>query len=293
MTGAAGFLGSHLVERLVSDGHRVTGLDDLSSGRLANLSVARKTKGLFFHRFDVTEPELEDVLARERPEVVCHLASSRTVDALRDATVGVVGTLNLLQAAVRTDVQRVLLAVDATAIYAPATKPVSERAGLAPGTSFGATQLAAEAHVETHERRYGLPAVVLRLGALYGPRQQRGVVAQLSRAMLGGDAGTLYGDGSAVRDLVHVEDVVDAFLRCLGGKGDGRRLNIGTGVGTSMRALHSLMAESAQVPDAPGFAPPRPGETPGIVLDSGAARRALGWEAETALPDGLAQLLRR
>lgn len=291
VTGAAGFVGSHLVDRLVADGHRVAGLDDLSGGRLRNLSDARKVKGLSFHKFDITEPELEDVLAREHPDVVFHLAAARGAGAEREALVNVVATARLMQASARTTVQRLVLASDATAVYAPARKPVSERAGLGPLTAFGASKAAAETYVESLSRALGLPAVVLRLGSVYGPRAQRGVVAAFQASMASGRPGTVFGDGSVRRDLVHVDDVVDALLRCAGGKADGRRLNIGSGVGTSVRELHALMAGLTGVADAPEFAPARAGEPATVVVESAAARRALGWETTTTLDSGLARLL--
>lgn len=288
VTGAAGFIGSHLVDRLVADGHRVTGLDDLTAGRLGNLSDARRAKGLYFHKFDITEPELEDVLAREHPEVVFHLAALR---GSREVEVGVLGTVNLLRACTRTEVQRVVLTSDATAVYAAARKPISERAGLGPTSGFGAAKVAAETYAETFQRSHGLPAVVLRLGTVYGVRDQRGVVACFAKAMARGRTATIFGDGAQTRDLVHVEDVVDALVRCLGGKADGRRLNIGSGAATSVRSLHTTMAGLAGVPDAPDFAASRPLDLQGIALESSAARRALGWETTTALEDGLAELL--
>jgi UDP-glucose 4-epimerase len=291
VTGAAGFIGSHLVDRLVADGHRVTGLDDLSAGRLANLAEARRTKGLSFHKFDVTESNLEDVIAREHPEVVFHLAALRSTDHQREAEVGVLGTANLLHACARSEVQRVVFTSDATAVYAPARRAISERAGVTPGTSFGAGKVAAESFVEAYQRQHGLRGVVLRLGTVYGPRQQRGVVAAFARAMSKGHPATVHGDGSTRRDLVHVDDVVDALLRCVGGKADGRRLNIGSGEATSVRDLHRAMAAIAGVPDAPDYAPSRTGELPSIALDSASARRALGWETTTSLGDGLKDLL--
>ena len=287
VTGAAGFLGSHLVERLVVDGHRVTAIDDLSGGRLANLTEARKHKGLHIHRFDITERDLRDVVVRESPEVVCHLAVRRSPDAVADALVNVAGTANLMQGCLAAGVERVILASDATAVYAPATRPVSERAGLGPLTAFGASKLAAEGYLESS----GVPGVVLRFASLYGPRRLTGVVASFARSMARATPATVYGDGTAARDLLHVEDAVDAVLRCLGGKADGRRLNIGTGEAITVRRLHTELAALAGAPDAPEFAAARPGEVDRIAVDSGSARRALGWESTVALVDGLAETL--
>jgi UDP-glucose 4-epimerase len=195
------------------------------------------------------------------------------------------GTVNLLHACRRAGVERLILASDATAVYAPAAQAVSERAGVAPLTPFGASKAAAETYAES----FGVPAVVLRLASLYGPRRRTGVVARFTSSMVRGTPGTVYGDGTAARDLLHVEDAVDAFLRCLGGRADGRRLNVGTGVSTTVRALHSQLAALARVADAPSFAASRPGEPQHVALDSGSARRALGWEPSWRLEDGLAE----
>jgi len=287
ITGGAGFLGSHLAERLVADGHRVTAVDDLSTGRLGNLTEARKSKGLYVHRFDITEPGLRELIVREQPEVVCHLAARRSADPVRDAAVNVGGTVNLLEACIAGHVDRVLLASDGAAVYAPAAKPVTERAGVAPRSPYGASKVAAESYLQS----YGIGGAVLRLGTLYGTRSNGGVVARFANALTHSATGTVFGDGSTRRDLVHVDDAVDAFLRCLGGKADGRRLNIGSGTSTSVRRLHTLVARAAGAPDAPNYAAPRPGEAPFVALDSSGARRLLGWETTVALADGLREVV--
>lgn len=285
VTGASGFLGSHLTERLVADGHRVTGLDDLSGSRLGNLAAARRTKGLSFHNFDITEPELTPLLVREAPEVVCHLAVSRTADPVRDALVNAAGTANLVTAAAAAGAERIVLASDAAAVYAPTKARVTERAGVAPVLPFGASKVAAESYVQSSP----LASVVLRLGGVYGARSRRGVVAAFAQAATAGRAGTVTGTGPC--DLLHVDDAVDAFLRCLGGRADGRRLNIGTGSGISPRALHTRISGLAKAPDAPEFGPAAVGVLPPLLVDSGSARRALGWEPAVGLDAGLTRTL--
>lgn len=299
VTGAAGFIGSHLVDRLVADGHQVTGLDDLSTGKLARLAAARTHRGFRFHRFDITTPELFDVVAKERPDVVCHLAAQGDVrnsvaDPLHDARSNVLGTVNVLEACVRASVPRVVFASSGGTVYGePSSLPVTERAGVSPVSPVGAAKVAGETYLQAYRQLHGLAGVALRLGNVYGPRQDpggaAGVVAIFARALLDGTPTSVFGDGSSGRDYVYIDDVVDAFLRCLGGKGDGRRLNIGSGVATTVRALHTLVAEAAGAPDAPQFAPTRQGEVHEIALDSSAARRALGWEPAVGLADGLAR----
>lgn len=299
VTGAAGFIGSHLVDRLVADGHRVTGLDDLSTGKLANLADARRGKGFGFHRFDITSTDLLELVARDRPDVVCHLAAQMDVrrsvaDPLHDTRTNVLGTVNVLEACVRAGVPRVVFASSGGTVYGePPSLPVTERAALHPQSPYGAAKVAGETYLDAYRRLHGLQGVALRLGNVYGPRQdphgEAGVVAIFARTLLAGKTARIFGDGSSSRDYVHVQDVVDAFLRCLGGKGDGRRLNVGSGVQTTVRELHALVAKAAGVADAPEFAPVRPGELQAIALDSGAARRALGWEPSADLAEGIAE----
>jgi UDP-glucose 4-epimerase len=299
VTGAAGFIGSHLVDRLVADGHRVTGLDDLSTGRLDNLSAARKSKLFGFHRFDITSADLMTVVARDEPDVVLHLAAQMDVrksvaDPLHDTRTNVLGTVNVLEACVRNQVPRVVFASSGGTVYGtPPKLPATERMTLHPASPYGSAKAAAETYLAAYQRLHGLPGCSLRLGNVYGPRQdphgEAGVVSVFAGALVKGRPTTVFGDGTSSRDYVYVDDVVDAFVRCLGGKGDGRRLNIGSGVGTTVRQLHTLVARAVGSADAPEFAPSRPGELPAIALDSGQARRALGWEPVVGLEQGLAQ----
>jgi UDP-glucose 4-epimerase len=299
VTGAAGFIGSHLVDRLVADGHRVSGIDDLSTGKLANLSDARRNKLFDVHRFDITSPDLAALIARDQPDVVCHLAAQMDVrksvaDPLHDTRTNVLGTVNLLEACVKAGVARLVFASSGGTVYGqPSSLPVTERAGLHPESPYGAAKVAGETYLSAYQQLHGIKTVSLRLGNVYGPRQdphgEAGVVSIFARALISGQPTKVFGDGTSSRDYVHVDDVVDAFLRCLGGKGDGRRLNLGTGTPTTVRELHTMVAAAAGVVDAPSFAPSRPGELQAIALDSSAARRALGWEPAADLTEGIRQ----
>ncbi len=273
VTGAAGFLGSHLCERLVADGHDVVGLDDLSSGHLANLAAVRRRKGLSFHHFDVAAELVGELVARERPDVVVHLAPVLPV--------------HLLAACLA--VQARVLVGGSAEVYGVTRSPVTERHGSHPANLVGAHHAAVEAYVHAYVAR-GLRATTLRLTTVYGPRSG-GVVTAWAQALRRGRPTQVFGDGSAVRDLVHVEDVVDAFVRCLGGRADGRRLNVGTGVGTTVRALHAEVAAVVGAADAPEFTAPRVQDLGSVLVDPGGARRALGWEPTVGLREGLARTL--
>jgi UDP-glucose 4-epimerase len=301
VTGAAGFIGSTLVDRLVADGHDVAGLDDLSTGKLANLADARaankERKGAFsFVRASVTDDDLAGIVAKARPEVVCHLAAQIDVrksvaDPMRDATLNVLGTINVLSAAVAAGTRKVVFTSSGGSIYGTQTRlPVSERVRPAPESPYAAAKASGELYLHAFASMYGLEYTALALANVYGPRQdphgEAGVVAIFGTALLTGKPTKVFGDGLNTRDYVFVDDVVEAFTRALTA-GNGRRFNIGTGAQTTDRALHTVVAQAAGAPDDPAYAPARIGDARSIALDASAARAGLGWEPWTALPDGV------
>ena len=302
VTGAAGFIGSTLVDRLLAEGHEVVGLDDLSSGKLANLAGARavnkERRGAFsFVRMSVTDPELAGAVAQARPDVICHLAAQIDVrhsvaDPLRDATVNVLGTVNLLSAAVAARVRKVVFTSSGGSIYGTQTRlPVSERVRPAPESPYAASKASGELYLHAFASMYGLEYTSLALANVYGPRQdphgEAGVVAIFGTALLTGRPTKVFGDGGNTRDYVFVDDVVDAFVKACGPRGNGRRFNVGTGVQTTDRELHTLVAKAVGEADYPDHAPPRVGDARSIALDASAARAGLGWEPWTRIEDGV------
>lgn len=295
ITGAAGFIGSHLTDALVRDGHQVAAVDDLSSGSDANLAAA-VAGGAVFHRLDVTSPALVDLARRWAPEVICHLAAQISVQAsvaepLADGRVNVLGTINVLEAA-RAAGARKIVYTSTVAVYGiPAALPVSADAGLKPRSPYATSKLCGEIYLDTYRVLHGLDYTTLTLANVYGPRQraggEAGVVAIFADALLRGEPTRVFGDGTQCRDYVYVADVVDAYLRACGDRGNGRRFNIGTGVLTTDLELHSLVAELTGGPDKPVHAPPRPGDLPAMAVDPVPAGHGLGWYPATGLHDGV------
>jgi UDP-glucose 4-epimerase len=297
VTGGAGFIGSHLVDALVKRGDQVTVIDNLSSGRRENLATPTGEQAELVEA-DVTDaPLVTETVERQRPELVFHLAAQIDVrrsvtDPVYDLTVNVGGTLNLLEAARRTDA-RFVLASTGGAVYGEGSGlelPLDERAQCRPDAPYGQSKFAAEGYASLYGRLYGLKATALRLGNVYGPRQdpfgEAGVVAIFCGALLTDGTPRVFGDGHQTRDYVYVGDVVDAFLAAASSEATGV-YNVGTGVETSVLELGEVIGGVCERPFEPELAPPRPGEVRRIAIDSALAEAELGWSARTPLVDGL------
>ena len=297
VTGAAGFIGSNLVDRLLTDGHTVVGVDDLSSGRQFNLDGARAHGGFEFAEADIVSADLIGLLSDAKPEVVYHLAAQIDVrrsvaDPQFDATVNVIGAVRLAEAARRAAVRKVVNTSSGGAIYGvPENYPTNEVAPADPASPYGAAKMAAEIYLNTFRHLYGLDCTHIAPANVYGPRQEpqgeAGVVAVFTKALLAGEPTTVFGDGSNTRDYVFVDDVVDAFVRASGSAGSGQRFNVGTGVETSDRALHTVVAAVVGAPDEPHTAPARLGDVRRSCLDARKAELVLGWRTRVPLEDGV------
>ncbi|MGH2925024.1 MAG: NAD-dependent epimerase/dehydratase family protein [Solirubrobacterales bacterium] len=298
VTGGAGFIGSHLVDALVERGDEVAVIDDLSTGRRENLGGAL-TAGAELLEIDVGDADsVSRAFDERRPELIFHLAAQIDVrrsvaDPIYDLNVNVAGTLNLLEAARRSGAGRFLLASTGGAIYgegAGLELPLDETAACRPDAPYGQSKFAAEGYVSLYGRLHGLSGTALRLGNVYGPRQdplgEAGVVAIFCGALLGDGTPRVFGDGHQTRDYVYVRDVVAAFLAGAEAEATGT-YNVGTGVETTVLELGELIAGICEKPFEPEMAPPRPGEVQRIAIDSGRAASDLGWEARTPLADGL------
>jgi UDP-glucose 4-epimerase len=302
VTGGAGFIGSALVDRLVHDGHEVAVVDDTSTGRLENLADAFASGRVHHAGVDVAGPELAAAVAEARPEVVYHLAAQIDVrrsvaDPAEDARVNVLGTIQVARAALRAGCRRLVFASSGGTVYGepdPSALPVDERHPAGATNPYGVAKRSAEDYLASFAELEGLEPVSLRLGNVYGPRQdphgEAGVVAIFCNRLLQDEPVTVFGDGRQTRDYVYVDDTVEAFVAAGERPGaGGARLNVATGVETSVLELYSSLREVAGFGEEPTFAPPRTGELARIALDCGEAERVLGWRPKVDLAEGLAR----
>lgn len=296
IAGGAGFIGSNLADRLMAEGHQVDVVDNLSTGTLANLADARRSRdGRFtFHQLDVRSPAVGDLMLRCRPEVVFDLvtppAGLDTVDA---AEVAVTGTLRVLEGARRSGAQKVVFACSG-AIYGepdPADLPLREAHPQRPVTLAGVAEKAVTDYLYAYREAYSLEYTALALAHVYGPRQPAGpVVSTFAANLARGEPCVIYGTGGATRDFVYVDDAVDALARAAE-RGGGLLINIGTGRETAIRDLYRAMAAQAGVDIPPVRGPGRQDEVRRLSLDPGRASIHLGWSPWTSLAEGTVALL--
>jgi UDP-glucose 4-epimerase len=299
VTGGAGFIGSHLCDRLLAEGKRVVAVDDLTHGRIANLAEARGYGQQFsFYTMDIRAEGLRTVLERHRPDVVMHLAAQASVtvsvkDPIHDASVNVLGLLNILESAAATGARKIVFAASGGTLYGQARKlPVKEsaRKGARPVSPYGISKKVAEDYLGFYKRTRGLDYTALALANIYGPRQdphgEAGVVAIFSSRMLAGASPTIFGDGEQTRDYTFVEDTVDAFSRAAE-LGSGTLVNIGTGTEATVNKVFKVLAKATGYRGKPTYAPLREGEVRRIALDVGLAAQQLAWKPWTRLEEGL------
>ena len=301
VTGGAGFIGSNIVDALIARGEDVVVVDDLSTGRRANLDGAL-ARGAALHELDVCDADaLQALFAEVRPELVFHLAAQIDVrrsvaDPAADARVNVEGTINVLAAAQASGARRVVYSATGGAVYGEAQQvPTPEDAPAQPLAPYGQGKLAGEGYLALFTRLHGLSTVSLRYANVYGPRQdplgEGGVIAIFCGCFAEGRTPTIYGDGEQTRDYVYVGDVVAANLRAAE-LGVGGSINIGTGLETSVLDLvEAFRGLDGGEAFAPVHAPARQGEVLRSCLDASRARELLGWAPQVGLADGLQRTL--
>ena len=298
VTGGAGFIGSHLADRLLAERYEVAVLDDLSTGLRANVA-----DGVRFHEGDLCDVGFVRRLLQEfRPQLVFHLAAQMDVrrstrEPEFDARVNVLGGLGLLREAIAAGVRRVVYASTGGAVYGdvdPAALPVRETEVPYPISEYGASKLSFEHYLSVYQSRGEIEYVALRFPNVYGPRQrpdgEAGVVAIFSGRMLRGEEVFIFGDGTKTRDYVYVSDVVEANVRAAGGP-SGVVANLGWGREVADIEIFRAVAAATGYDRPPTFAPARPGEVARICLDAGLARATWGWCPTVPLAAGVRRVV--
>jgi UDP-glucose 4-epimerase len=301
VTGGAGFIGSHLVDRLVHANHDIIVIDNFSTGTAANLSHSRGLPNFQLVRTDVRRIPRSLLRRLKRIDRVVHLAALTGVQqSVRDPVstneVNVVGTLNVLEAAKALKAERIVLASSAAVYGTPRTLPIAEEANLSPISPYGASKAAAELYLGSFEENHGIDGVSLRYFNVYGPRQTAsqyaGVISIFTKRALNQQPLQIFGDGSQTRDFIFVSDVVDATMASLEATPENRTFNIASGKETTIIELAKAIQRITGSRSELEFCPPRSGDIPRSVAHTARAAKELGFKTRTSLDEGLSSTIR-
>ena len=291
VAGGAGFIGSHLVDRLIKEGHEVVVIDNLSTGKKGNLNSKAK-----FYKLDIRDPETSQIFSREEPEIVFHYAAQIDVrksveEPIEDAKINILGSLNLLENCREFKIKKVIFASSGGAIYGDADiVPTPENYPEWPLSPYGIAKLTIDKYLNYYYRVFGLLYISLRFANVYGPRQdskgEAGVVAIFCEKMLQGKQPIVNGSGEQTRDFVYVDDVVEANTLAVGSKRVGI-YNIGTAKETEINTIFRKLKNLTQARCEEIHAPQKLGEQKRSCLEFQGAERELGWKPRYNLDEGL------
>lgn len=290
VTGGAGFIASHIVDQLIAAGHQVVAVDNLSTGKKSQVNPSAT-----FYDMDITNGQLEDIFLKERPEVVFHQAAQTQVnrsveEPIFDATINVLGTIQVLEAARKAQTRKIVFASTAAVYGNPSYLPIDEQHPVAPLSGYGAGKHTGEHYLQIYHKLYGIEYAILRYANVYGvrqdPRGEGGVISIFIDKMLQETPLIIFGDGNQTRDYIYVEDVASANLAAMEG-GSGEIFNIGTGISTSINDLIHHFEALAGKRAIQRHAPERFGDIKFSYFIPTKAEQILDWKAAVSLADGL------
>ena len=291
VTGGAGFIGSHLVDKLVLKGYRVVVLDNLSEGKLKNVN-----KNVHFHHIDLNVSGLHNILKLEKPDFIFHHAAQISIpnsvkDPVNDAQTNILSTVRLIQASNDVGVGKIIFASTGGAIYGnPEKLPCPESEKEKPLSPYALSKAVSEKYFRLFEQLYRLNYSILRYGNVYGPRQdpegESGVIAIFIKKMLAKEQPRINGDGTQLRDFIYVDDIVEANLLAMN-LGNRETINIGSGVGTSIIDIFKILSEIIKFKWEPLFGPAKAGEVEKLYLDIVKSKKELKWKPKISLEQGL------
>jgi UDP-glucose 4-epimerase len=301
VTGGAGFIGSHIVDALISRGHRVVVVDNLSRGKKKNINPKAK-----FYKIDIRDKKLENIFKKEKPQIVFHYAAQIDIrtsvrDPASDAEINVLGTIKILQHAVKHGVKKIIFAATGGALSSEETVlPTPENKIALPVSPYGAAKISAEMYLHYFWKMHGLPYLALRMANVYGPRQspmgEAGVIAIFTDKMLHGGQPVIFGSGRQTRDYVFIEDVVGAAMFALKSNKVGS-YNVGTGKETNVLQIFKKLKQltGARVGEVHGSPLGQEKKTTALaageqmrsVLDYSKISREMGWKPKVAMDEGL------
>lgn len=293
VTGGAGFIGSHIIDELLTLGHEPVILDNFSTGQERNVPA-----GVKVYRLDLADEKLSQVFGEEKFDAVCHLAAATNVrksvaNPLNDIQNNVSGMVNLLEAVKSHNIKKFVFSSTGGALYGNTDHlPTPETHPTKPISPYGIDKLTGENYLFFYHKVYGMPVNILRYSNVYGPRQDRkgegGAVAVFAKQMLNQETSTINGDGTQTRDFVFVKDVAHANVLALLQEGNGyEAYNIATGVETSVNELFGTLQQALGASTEPKFNPDVKGEIMHSCLDNAKARTGLNWQPEFSLSQGL------
>ena len=292
VTGGAGFIGSHIVDALLTAGHSVAVVDDLTTGSLDNLNPEAR-----LYRVSITDAQATaNVFEQERPDLVNHHAAQTDVrrsvaDPSFDAQVNIIGSLRVLKLCVEYGTRKILFASSCAVYSEPRYLPMDESHLIQPQSPYGMSKYTAESYLRLYAQAYGLRYKVLRYGNVYGPRQnpkgEAGVVAIFAGQFLGSVQPTIYGDGNKTRDYVYVDDIVRANLLAMDDLGDDDVYNLSGGVEVSDLEIFEAVRHAAGSKIEPAYALKRLGEADRVILDCSKAAGSLRWKSAISLEEGI------